>query len=810
MTESRPIRILYMEDDPGLARLVQKKLERAGYVVDLSSDGEQGLAMYEAGFYDIVAIDQAMPVHDGLEVLRILASRGSLPPTIVVTGAGNERIAVEAMKLGARDYVVKDVDGGYLDLLPTVIERALQQQRLVEEKQRALKALQESEERFKILFEFAPDAYYLHDLKGTLIDGNRTAEELIGCKKGDMIGKNILDLKLLPPQQIPQAAAILAKNAQGQATGPDEFTLNRKDGTQVAVEITTFPVKIQGQAVVLGLARDVTERKRVEEERERLLAAEREQRLLAETLAEVTLALTSQLSHEAVLDEILHQAQRIVPHDTANIALLEDDTLRTVRWQGYEAFDGEETVSSLAQPLADLSVDAKVIQYRKPVVVPDTCEEPRWVRLDGTAWIRSYLAVPICLRDRALGLLRLDSATPGQFSAEDAERLQPLASAAAIAIENARLVGGLEAEVTARTAEIRAEQEKSNTILRSVGDAIAMTDLEMRIQYVNDAFTALTGYTPDEVMGQRMDLLLAETMPEQDRQALWLALDHGEVWQGEITVQRQDGRTYDAALTIAPMRDAEDDLVGYVSSHQDISRIKDLDRARSQFITNVSHQLRTPVTTIQLYAHMLRREPQPDQAKRYVELIDEETSWLIQLIEDILKMTALDSGKGVTTWEPIPLPGLIENLIVRYQDRAEASGLNLTAVPLLPNLPIVKGDQGQIVQALGEIIENAIAFTPSGGEVTVELRGVEDAGQPWITIAVRDTGPGIPPEEQAHVFDRFYRGSLAESGHTPGTGLGLSIAHEILRAHGGRVTVESTMGQGSAFTLWLRGSFDQI
>ena len=127
-------RVLYMEDDPGLARLFQKRLEQAGYIVDLARDGEEGLAKYNAGSYDVVVVDQNMPVHDGLEVIRILASQGPLPPTIMITGTSSEQTAVEAMKLGASEYIVRGVGGGYLDLLPTVIERMLQQQRLVEER----------------------------------------------------------------------------------------------------------------------------------------------------------------------------------------------------------------------------------------------------------------------------------------------------------------------------------------------------------------------------------------------------------------------------------------------------------------------------------------------------------------------------------------------------------------------------------------------------------------------------------------------------------------------------------------------------
>lgn len=141
MADSEPIRVLYMEDDVGLARLLQKRLEQAGYVVDLANDGAEGLDMFEETDYDLVAVDQNMPVHDGIEVIRILSTRGTLPPTIMVTGTGDEETAVKAMKLGAGDYIVKDVDGGYLELLPSVIEQVLQRQRLAEEKRQAVEAL---------------------------------------------------------------------------------------------------------------------------------------------------------------------------------------------------------------------------------------------------------------------------------------------------------------------------------------------------------------------------------------------------------------------------------------------------------------------------------------------------------------------------------------------------------------------------------------------------------------------------------------------------------------------------------------------
>ena len=178
--KSGPVRVLYMEDDTGLARLLKKRLEREGYSVAIARDGGEGLSMYAAAPYDVVAVDQNMPVHDGLEVIRILASRWPLPPIIMITGAGNEKIAVEALKMGARDYIVKDVEGGYLDLLPPVIDRVVYQHRLAEEKHLADEALRQYAAELKARNEEL-DAFahtVAHDLKNPLNNVINSAELL--------------------------------------------------------------------------------------------------------------------------------------------------------------------------------------------------------------------------------------------------------------------------------------------------------------------------------------------------------------------------------------------------------------------------------------------------------------------------------------------------------------------------------------------------------------------------------------------------------------------------------------------------------
>jgi PAS domain S-box-containing protein len=458
-------------------------------------------------------------------------------------------------------------------------------------------------------------------------------------------------------------------------------------------------------------------------------------------------------------------------------------------------------------------------QTGESVVVPDTTASPDWIPGGDREWRRSYVGAPIQVANAVVGFLNVNGTQAGQFGPADAERLSIFANYAATAIENARLVESLEDQVVARTAEIRAEQEKSETILRSVGDAITMADLQMRIQYVNDAFTALTGYTAEEVLGKQVSQVGAVVKSEQARRSLWSDLAQGKSWQGEAIGYRKDGRTYDAELTIAPVLDADGSLVGCVSSHRDVSQQKELDRARSRFMTHVSHELRTPVTNIKLYTQLLQRGLSPEKTERHLRVLGEQVDRLGHLVEDILEMTALDSGQTVVARNMISLPTIIQDTLVRFQDRARAAGLSLVSQPLPSNLPAVTGDQVWLGRALSKLVDNAVTYAPmqdrdgglapSGRPVNIEVGTAEQDGQTWVTIAVQDAGPGISAEEQEQVLDRFFRGSLAESGHVPGTGLGLSIVQEILRAHGGRVTVESKAGVGSTFTLWLPGGHNE-
>jgi PAS domain S-box-containing protein len=230
-------------------------------------------------------------------------------------------------------------------------------------------------------------------------------------------------------------------------------------------------------------------------------------------------------------------------------------------------------------------------------------------------------------------------------------------------------------------------------------------------------------------------------------------------------------------------------------------QLRELDRLKSQFVSNVTHELRTPLTNIKTYLYLLDRG-KPEKREGYMATLGREVDLLQRLIEDVLDLSRMDLGKARPSVLPVDINRWLEVLAADRSPLIAARGLRLE-VCATPDVPPVLTDERMLTQVLTNLMTNAMNYTPAGGRVQLctELR--DDAGANWVVVLVSDTGPGIAPEEQERVFERFYRGAAARAGGAPGTGLGLAICRELATRLGGRITLASQPGQGSTFAVWL-------
>ncbi|MCP4417436.1 MAG: PAS domain S-box protein [Chloroflexi bacterium] len=361
----------------------------------------------------------------------------------------------------------------------------------------------------------------------------------------------------------------------------------------------------------------------------------------------------------------------------------------------------------------------------------------------------------------------------------------------------------LERRATNLEVEVRSEQERSAIILQNVKDAIAVSDLAFRIIYVNKAFSTFTGYSEEEAPGKLSHFFINGRIPKPLRQPLQKAIREASSWEGELQLLRKNGTVYDATVLIAAMRDGNGQLIGYMISHRDITQSKRLEKARRQFVSNVSHQLRTPVTNIKLYADLLQRNFDTSRKEQYFKVLTKQIARLETIIQNILEFSYLEDKQQKQQWQPLNWKNISQDLQSQLQSLATDKAIQLKFKHTLTDLTPYYGDPQQITQILHEMILNAIIFSPSSGQIIVSSEIQIDNSQKWLTISVNDKGVGIPVAEQDLIFDRFYRGKAVRAGQIPGTGLGLSTANLIAQAHNGRIVVKSELDQGSTFTLWL-------
>jgi PAS domain S-box-containing protein len=266
------------------------------------------------------------------------------------------------------------------------------------------------------------------------------------------------------------------------------------------------------------------------------------------------------------------------------------------------------------------------------------------------------------------------------------------------------------------------------------------------------------------------------------------------------------GQALEAAELYQTLQRYTNELEGLVTDRtaelqQAMERAQDADRAKSQFLSNVSHELRTPLANIRLYLNLLNRGRE-EKKLNYLETLTRETSRLQKLIEDLMDVSRLDLGKIQANLQPTDISQLVHTLAMDRKRLFEDKGLAFS-IQVDAQIPIIKIDPRLFEQVLTNLLTNALNYTPADGAVTLRMSTVNNTHTQWATVSVQDTGPGISKEEQHNLFRRFYRGKASQASEVPGAGLGLTICKEIIELHQGRITVDSEVGKGTTFTVWL-------
>jgi PAS domain S-box-containing protein len=545
------------------------------------------------------------------------------------------------------------------------------------------------------------------------------------------------------------------------------------------------------RALKLALARQVA----LALERAHLAVAEQALRESLTFLGEATALLTSSLELERTLESLTQLAVPLLA-DWCAISMLVEETGEieqvVVAHQDPERKRWAQEMQARSRTIMiddEFDLTARVIRTAEPVFLREVPQEllDEAVQRDPNAAealeeisIRSAITVPLRSGERTSGALTLVSEVR-ELQDSEFDLAQELAARAAIAVENARLY---------REAERRAEAALA---LEYVGDGVVLLDEDGRVRFWNAAAVAITGVREADALGRRP----AEFFP---------------AWE-ELTrlAELADAATPERARPVTvPIETASRDRwvavtgvafdEGVVYALRDVSDEHALERARSDFVATASHELRTPLAAVYGAARTLLRtdiEIPVEQRDRFLEIIVSETERLTSIVSQILLAGQLEEGRVDVTTAATDLKPLAESALDSARLRAPEQielRLEQNGVPA-----VALADEDKLRQVLVNLLDNAIKYSPDGGDVVVELEG----GNGRVRLAVRDGGLGIPQAEHERIFEKFYRLDPALTRGVGGSGLGLFISRELVSRMGGSLTVRSQPGEGAAFVVDL-------
>lgn len=415
-----------------------------------------------------------------------------------------------------------------------------------------------------------------------------------------------------------------------------------------------------------------------------------------------------------------------------------------------------------------------VYRQQEGVLVPDITTDERWVLLSSDKDTNSALAVPLLHHERVNGVLILHHSRDNFFDASHLSLVTGIAAQAAIAVENARLF-----------TQIKNERETLDALITGMPNPVLVIDAEERVVFANEVARQLLALT------QLHDGVTLTIVEGGDILGMALEKLRRNPTSSGMEVYWPDERVFHVSANEVPR-------LGTVITLNDISELKRLDEMKSQFVETVSHDLRNPLTTIHGFAMLLQLENLSERGQSNLAGLLSGVNQTQMLIQNLLDLARVEARMDEQV-EPCDLVEIVEEALAGFELQAADKHMNISA-DLPPGLPLVSGNPLRLSQVVANLVGNAIKYTPRGGQVSVSLSQEGST----VRLRVADNGPGIPPEEQTRIFEKFHRvPTMEDSEWIEGTGLGLSIVKAIVEGYGGSIWVESEPGQGSTFVCVL-------
>jgi signal transduction histidine kinase len=419
------------------------------------------------------------------------------------------------------------------------------------------------------------------------------------------------------------------------------------------------------------------------------------------------------------------------------------------------------------------------------------------------------LGVPLILNEEVIGALMMFHHEANAFTDQQLDLVEAAAIQVAHAINNASLYKLIFEQAEQLGGMLRTEIiQKANleAILESIADGVIVADNQNKVDIANLPACNILDIPRNQLLGKSINELLG------------LYGHFGESWIHTINdwahnADRIEQWTYLAdqlviedkfvSVHLSPVL-SDNQFYGTVSIFRDITKEVEVDKLKSEFVSTVSHELRTPMTSIKGYADLMlmgAAGPMTDPQVRYLQVIKNNADRLHMLVNDLLDISRIETGKTGLDLRPLDVPQIIAQVVdghLHGRIQHEARSLNVTT-EIAPSLPLVNADHARITQVLTNLMDNALNYTPDNGQITVLAKATHS----YVHISVKDSGIGISKDNQEKIFDRFYRAEDSEVQRVPGTGLGLAIVRSLIEMHGGRLKVESELGKGSTFTFNL-------